>query len=1237
MSVTKLLFSICIFTFPIFIYSQQPKLVLPIGHNAEIFNAFFSNDDSKVVTASFDGTAKIWDATNGRLISDLRSHKSRVEFAVFNPTGDKILTTSSDSTAKIWDVNSGSLLHNLKGHTASVIKGSFSHDGNKIVTVSVDNTAKVWGTENGHLIYDLKDHKSIVFDAFFSPDGFKIFSASYDNTIKIWNSETGRLIGELQNTSKLLNSIDISDDGNQIVASSWENDISIWDAKRFQLIKKITGHKNLISSAQFSPNGQKVATSSWDSTAKIWDASTGKLVFNLIGHSSIVSSVAFNKDGTKLITSSHDNTAIIWDVKTGELLLKLVGHNRYITSATFSNDGRKIITASGDETAKIWDAITGRLVVELIGHTYWINSISFSKKGDRLVSTSWDNTAKLWDSKTSKLLHVYEGHNSWVYSASISPDGDRIVTSSSDKTCKIWDIDNEKILFELKGHNGTVYSANYSPDGKAIVTACDDRTINIWNAYSGELISKIDGHNSAVNYANFSPDGKTIISASNDATVKLWDAYSGKLLFNLKNHSSGVFYASFSPDGKKIVSCSYDSTINIYDSKNGHLLSKLIGHKGVVFSATFSPDGNKLISASIDHLIKIWDVNTGLLISEIEGTTGCFSAMFSPSGNEILGLMFNNTFQMWNSTTGELIYTFFSIDKKDYLISDKYGRYDGTEKAREFLYFICNSEIIDLKQLKDQLWVPNLAERINSGESIDSKTLDDLDICGIIPIVKRLNDSLINYRFLITPQRGGLGKTVLFVNDFPIKTYRPDNLLKTTTGYELRIAQSELLPNFLAGQTNQVSVRSFIANDSIGSRGGRVIVSDREKEKPPPPNLYAVMIGVSDYKGDELDLKYAAKDAKDLSAALAVSARKLLNFDGQEHVFVYDLTTTEGKYRLPEKEAIRKLLQEIGTKTKPNDMLLLFFAGHGVMAGEANKQFYFLTADASPSTATENPSAVGISMMELMEWVKLQNVNAQKRILILDACNSGQAIKDFVKLGGNDQGYMAARSDERGQQIKAIDKLNEQTGFSILSASASSQSAYEMGRYSQGLLTYSLLRAIKLQPDILEQGKYLDVSRWFGAAEKTVSEISKSIGERQDPQRVASNNFNLGVVDEEVLRKIILPQEKPLFGPVNLQNADEAISSDDLELGKLLHNVMTDISARGEDGAILFDKKYESEEVWTVGGRYEIQNSIIKVRINIKQGKQTPKHRFELTGSIDKLKELAEEIVRKAIVTVRTN
>jgi len=277
---------------------------------------------------------------------------------------------------------------------------------------------------------------------------------------------------------------------------------------------------------------------------------------------------------------------------------------------------------------------------------------------------------------------------------------------------------------------------------------------------------------------------------------------------------------------------------------------------------------------------------------------------------------------------------------------------------------------------------------------------------------------------------------------------------------------------------------------------------------------------------------------------------------------------------------------------------------------------------------------VGISTDELTDWMKPQNIRAQKRILIFDACNSGQAIKDIVKIGGSDQGYLAARSDEQGQVIKAIDRLNERSGLFILSASASNQSAYELGRYSQGLLTYSLLRAIKQQPDILDQGRYLDLSRWFQAAEQTVMELSKESGARQQPQLISNTNFSIGIVDEEVRATIALSQEKPQFAGSNLQNADENIASDDLGLNRFLNDQLQAIAALGSDARIVFAPGI-SFEAWTVGGRYEVKGKTIAARLNLRKGTDPTKYKFELTGSVDDLNGLAKRVAEKAVSLVQ--
>ena len=79
-------------------------------------SAAFSPDGSRIVTASRDKTARIWDAASAKEIAVLRGHEGAVNSAAFSPDGSRIVTASEDKTARIWDAASGKEIAVLRGH-----------------------------------------------------------------------------------------------------------------------------------------------------------------------------------------------------------------------------------------------------------------------------------------------------------------------------------------------------------------------------------------------------------------------------------------------------------------------------------------------------------------------------------------------------------------------------------------------------------------------------------------------------------------------------------------------------------------------------------------------------------------------------------------------------------------------------------------------------------------------------------------------------------------------------------------------------------------------------------------------------------------------------------------------------------------------------------------------------------------------------------------------------------------
>jgi len=121
-------------------------LVLSFTHFDPVRTTHHSNRPlrKRVATASFDNTARIWDAERGKEVAVLKGHAAIVWSAEFSGDGRRVATVSTDRTARIWDAESGKEIAVLKGHDGWVGTAASSGDGKRVVTASGDNTARIW-------------------------------------------------------------------------------------------------------------------------------------------------------------------------------------------------------------------------------------------------------------------------------------------------------------------------------------------------------------------------------------------------------------------------------------------------------------------------------------------------------------------------------------------------------------------------------------------------------------------------------------------------------------------------------------------------------------------------------------------------------------------------------------------------------------------------------------------------------------------------------------------------------------------------------------------------------------------------------------------------------------------------------------------------------------------------------------------------------------------------------------
>jgi hypothetical protein len=183
-----------------------------------------------------------------------------------------------------------------------------------------------------------------------------------------------------------------------------------------------------------------------------------------------------------------------------------------------------------------------------------------------------------------------------------------------------------------------------------------------------------------------------------------------------------------------------------------------------------------------------------------------------------------------------------------------------------------------------------------------------------------------------------------------------------------------------------------------------------------------------------------------------------------------------------------------------------------------------------------------------------------------------------------------------------------------------------MSRFSQGVLTYSLLQAIKQQPDILTNQKYLNVTKWFAAAERTVGDIARETNARQQAQMVSTTNFDIGIVDDDVRTKIILPQEKLVFSSSEFRNSETKF--DNLQFRNKVDKQLNVYGDSGPSTGILFRPGVAGKDVYSITGDYTVSGESFNVSILLIKGGASLVQKFEVKGTLNDVDEVAIQVVK---------
>jgi len=687
----------------------------PIRHpdGAELTVARLSRDGTRIVTASFDKTARLWKTATSESLAPPLKHDGVVTWAEFSPDGTRLVTCSDDKTIRLWDAASGAAIGEPCRLGDRVQRIELSVNGQHVLARTTSSVAILDGRNLTLTVKPIQHAGRIVATRFVS-DGTAFFTAQQagkDSLLRVWDALSGEELARCPTDN--LRSADISSDLSHCVMIESLGVAWIADFPSGENRKSISSVDGQFSSCRFDATGDRIALVNGNQWAGVWNTHTALPVTRELTHYYLLEGAAFLGSGERLLTWSDDSTAQVWNVATGEpycepmrhtnrvihaearalaggeIFLTTMSHLKSRTSDTqtgsaqvwrvpaqqdytsrwfstdpgahdgdrLSHDGRLAAIAKTTQEVFIYDTATGKVVGGPLAVNGGAWALMLTPDSKRLVATTSRGQVSVWSIPGGQLVDEPWQRPTTFQPAEMSSDGKRFVTGSTDGFARVWDTATGRPVREMK-HGSEINSVSLSPDGQLLASAGENRVICIWSTTTGEKLHELTGHKNEVMSVQFSPDSRRLASASLDFSGRLWGVADGHELAVLP-HQGEVIDVVFSADNRWVATASRDRTAVIWDAATGRPHSRNLLHKQSVRNVQFSPDSQHLLTLDFRGL-RLWDVATGHPLTahlphQIQGGTGFQGSTsrpdFSADGKSVLVAADSSQAKLWHFST----------------------------------------------------------------------------------------------------------------------------------------------------------------------------------------------------------------------------------------------------------------------------------------------------------------------------------------------------------------------------------------------------------------------------------------------------------------------------------------------------------------------------------------------------------------------------------------------------------
>jgi YD repeat-containing protein len=693
---------------------SRTRLVIR-GHRKDLRLARYSPDGRRVVTASDDNTARLWDAGAGQERAVLRGHALPLGGAEWSDDGSRVLTHAQDFTTRVYDGGDGDRVSVLRDPNDNrITSASFSPDGDRVVTTTFINTAYIWDSERGKILYELPgDDPS---DAQFSSNGRLVVTGHQTGLVRLWRASDGKRLLVRRVDPQDVFELELSQDGKHLLTTSFEGAIAVWSFPTMELEGVPVAPDNVRREAVLSNDGSMVAAAEPGGAARVW-TTAGEELATLTGHDGPVNEVRFDPTGRYVVTAGEDASALVWEIETERVVARLDGHRAGVTTAEFSPDGRTVLTSSLDDTARVWDPGTADIARALRPPAARsCGNAIFSPDGERIAAAGCGRSTYIFDA-SGRVLRRLPGRSGDFDTLQFSGRRRYLADQGFDlnSRLRIYDAAAGKVV--LTGHEFETVGA-FSPDEMMVLVESADAGRVVDLAMGREVAQLKPGTYGGG--AAFSADHSRLYTGStSDDLVFAWELPSGKRVARfrapaLQRESAfaqgikGNAGVDLSEDARRLLAVHTTGSVRLIDTSSGRTLRVITGSEAPdqrMFSgatAIFSPDERRIVTAAgWDSLVRVWDAATGEIDFQIEAHPGGVSSVkYDSAGRLLATTSYDNTIRIWSATSGDSLVVVRDAQNGQ-LSPDGRNILTGGERARLQRCEVCG-DLDDLLALADR-------------------------------------------------------------------------------------------------------------------------------------------------------------------------------------------------------------------------------------------------------------------------------------------------------------------------------------------------------------------------------------------------------------------------------------------------------------------------------------------------------------------------------------------------------